>query len=270
MTDNWQEKITRLRKQTRELQETLDGDIAHPEQLAGANRLRLRLKAFLVDAADIPLRLKALLSAVSVLPPCGLIVLAKNGEILHFDERIMMLLGVAPTKSILKNGQLDIKFLNAADKDTPIDESELPWNKEFGDDDEIATGRIYLHSPGRPDEWSSVVDERRIAATSRNISENPDDEICLVAELHGISTGKVEKTAEKEAEKTAQNKIIGFASVVPKNNELRAVYVSPELVGEGLGAQILAFVERVACKAGVRELNLDASLNAEGFYLRHG
>ena len=84
------------------------------------------------------------------------------------------------------------------------------------------------------DEWSSVVDERRIAATSRNISENPDDEICLVAELHGISTGKVEKTAEKEAEKTAQNKIIGFASVVPKNNELRAVYVSPELVGEDL------------------------------------
>jgi len=65
-------------------------------------------------------------------------------------------------------------------------------------------------------------------------------------------------------------KIVGFGSIVPKNSELRAVYVHPDFGREGVGSQILSALEDLARQHRLAELTMDASLNAEDFYLHHG
>jgi putative acetyltransferase len=64
--------------------------------------------------------------------------------------------------------------------------------------------------------------------------------------------------------------VVGFGSVAPAAESLRAVYVDPSHARCGVGAGILAELEALARAAGTMCLHMDASLNAESFYLRHG
>ncbi len=64
--------------------------------------------------------------------------------------------------------------------------------------------------------------------------------------------------------------IVGFGSIVPKNSELRAIYVHPDFGREGVGSRSLSALEDLARQHGLGELAMDASLNAEDFYLNHG
>jgi putative acetyltransferase len=66
------------------------------------------------------------------------------------------------------------------------------------------------------------------------------------------------------------NRTVGFGIIMPKCNELRAVYVHPAFGRQGIGTQILAGLERIAIERGVNTLKLDASLNAEKFYAKNG
>jgi len=69
---------------------------------------------------------------------------------------------------------------------------------------------------------------------------------------------------------TRNGRTVGFGSIIPKRNELRAVYVHPDLGRQGVGTQIISVLERLAVERGLKELDLDASLNAERFYLKNG
>ncbi len=60
--------------------------------------------------------------------------------------------------------------------------------------------------------------------------------------------------------------VVGFASLVRR--EVQAVYVIPE--GRGQGTGLLAAVEVEARRRGLTALDVHASLNAAGFYRRHG
>ena len=64
--------------------------------------------------------------------------------------------------------------------------------------------------------------------------------------------------------------IVGFGSVVPSKQEIRAIYVDPMFAHQGIGSQILRNLEDLALRHSAEELYLDASLNAEKFYCRHG
>ena len=64
--------------------------------------------------------------------------------------------------------------------------------------------------------------------------------------------------------------MVGFATLVPANKEVRAVYVSHSCGRLGVGSQLLGAVEQLARGRGLSELHLDSSLNAEAFYLAHG
>jgi putative acetyltransferase len=66
------------------------------------------------------------------------------------------------------------------------------------------------------------------------------------------------------------NLIVGFGSIVPNNNELRALYVHPSFGRCGIGAGILAVLEHEARSLGLSYLQMDASINAESFYRKHG
>ena len=72
------------------------------------------------------------------------------------------------------------------------------------------------------------------------------------------------------AESAENALIIGFGSIVPAQQELRAVYVDPLFGRRGVGPKILSHLEALAILHGTDILHVDASLNAERFYNRHG
>jgi putative acetyltransferase len=100
----------------------------------------------------------------------------------------------------------------------------------------------------RLDEWSPIVDEKRIQAflTRSTI----DEEITRVAVQDEL--------------------IVGFGTIVPVLNELRACYVLPRFYRQGIGRRLLSALEEEAKAAGVGWLNLNSSLNAEEFYRAAG
>ncbi|MCB4768194.1 GNAT family N-acetyltransferase [Ancylobacter sp. Lp-2] len=83
---------------------------------------------------------------------------------------------------------------------------------------------------------------------------------------HRLDTGEEEAVVARARNGT----IIAFGSFVPGGRELRAVYVAPEHGRLGIGGALLQALELRARKYGLTEFVLDASLNAEAFYVRHG
>ncbi len=107
---------------------------------------------------------------------------------------------------------------------------------------------VNYYDEERLDEWSPKVDDERILAflTRSQI----DEEVTHVA-------------LEDEL-------IVGFGTVVPSLNELRACYVHPDCTRQGIGRRLLEVLEEEARAAGAGWLNLNASLNAEDFYKAMG
>jgi GNAT superfamily N-acetyltransferase len=64
--------------------------------------------------------------------------------------------------------------------------------------------------------------------------------------------------------------ILGFGLLIPKLEELRALYVRPAAGRHGIGKRILQALETRAVAQGVLYLQLNASLNAEAFYRSNG
>jgi putative acetyltransferase len=67
-----------------------------------------------------------------------------------------------------------------------------------------------------------------------------------------------------------QTSILGFGIVIPKLMELRALYVRPAASGQGVGQAVLGELEHRAAAQGIVRIELNASLNADAFYRRHG
>lgn len=100
------------------------------------------------------------------------------------------------------------------------------------------------------EEWSPPVTPLKIAEFSDRFSRGLDGELMFVA--------------------VENDEVLGFGSIVPEICELRAVYVSPKAGRCGIGARLLTHLEEVARSLCVPRLQMDASLNAEQFYLQHG
>ena len=67
-----------------------------------------------------------------------------------------------------------------------------------------------------------------------------------------------------------ERRLLGLAQLDPATARLRALFVAPELQGQGLGRVLLAAVERLARAHGLRAISGAMSLNAVGFYRRAG
>jgi putative acetyltransferase len=80
--------------------------------------------------------------------------------------------------------------------------------------------------------------------------DNRDDEIRLMAEIDGQP--------------------VGIGALVLSNSELRACYVVPSAARRGVGAALVAEIERIAREHGLVYLQLESSLTAEPFYATLG
>jgi putative acetyltransferase len=84
----------------------------------------------------------------------------------------------------------------------------------------------------------------------RDLVQNPDGEIRLIAELDGA--------------------IAGIGALVVAGSELRACYVAPDAARRGCGSALVREIERIAREHRLTRLYLASSLNAEQFYAAHG
>lgn len=96
------------------------------------------------------------------------------------------------------------------------------------------------------DAWAPPVTDEAVAA----FLGNPDDEVCVVAELDG--------------------EFVGIGSVVPRLKQLRACYVAPKGIRKGVGTRIVRELERIARESGVRRLESVSTVTAEPFYRNLG
>lgn len=80
--------------------------------------------------------------------------------------------------------------------------------------------------------------------------------------LQGMAAGENLFVAE------ANGKIAGFSALL--STEVRAVYVHPDYLRQGIGARLYQKLEDAAVAKGARKLSLSSSINAVAFYTSLG
>lgn len=60
--------------------------------------------------------------------------------------------------------------------------------------------------------------------------------------------------------------VVGFGVLDLDSGTVEALFVHPSHMGRGIGRMVLKHFDDLACKAGLRQLSLDSSLNAVSFY----
>ena len=98
------------------------------------------------------------------------------------------------------------------------------------------------------DDWSAPVTDKRINDTKKKLQAGRIT--FVVAEING--------------------EIIGFGAIVPKDYEIRAVYVLPKAKRKGVGTALLRKLEGIAKQNNIKKLNLESSITAEKFYNKSG
>ena len=68
---------------------------------------------------------------------------------------------------------------------------------------------------------------------------------------------------------TLQNSPVGFASLRGADH-IDILYVHPSAVGQGVASMLIEALEKLAGGRGAKSLTVDASDNAEGFFLKRG
>jgi N-acetylglutamate synthase-like GNAT family acetyltransferase len=116
----------------------------------------------------------------------------------------------------------------------------------------VHRGAVFSKAAGHYDQvrleaWAPGPTLERIARIEQEIID--PNYIFLVAEVEG--------------------EIVGYASAIPSNNELRSLHVKTNSIGN-VGRALLAEIEKQAFAAGAKHLEFDASINAEAFYKANG
>ena len=76
------------------------------------------------------------------------------------------------------------------------------------------------------------------------------------------------KSGEKFWVAVQGRKVLGFSILL--NDEIRAVYIHPRFVGQGIGKRLLIKAEKWSRKHNFRKLNLKSSITAQDFYKSQG
>lgn len=93
-------------------------------------------------------------------------------------------------------------------------------------------------------------------AAQRWADAAPPNRMQLALELHDVWVAELDGA------------VVGWVEV--GSDHIAGMYVHPEHAGQGIGSVLLAHAEAEIQAAGYTAVRLDASWNAEKFYLRHG
>lgn len=87
--------------------------------------------------------------------------------------------------------------------------------------------------------------------------------------IERVRQGWIESPDRRVIVARGNGQVVGFG-FIHKDGELQSLYIHPDYGRRGIGASILAALEREAIALGLTYLRLNASLNAEAFYRSQG
>ncbi len=130
--------------------------------------------------------------------------------------------------------------------------------------------------PARPEDAAAIIEIHAAAVHQTAAAYYPEVVIHSWARLP-ITRERIKRVKERWIENpnhrivvAKQNsQIVGFG-FIHRNNELQGLYVHPDFGRCGIGSKILAVLEQKAVDEGLSYLQVDASINAEAFYNKHG
>ena len=64
--------------------------------------------------------------------------------------------------------------------------------------------------------------------------------------------------------------LMGLGILDIQNAEISAIYIHPDSVGNGVGTKLLYELEKIARNSNVVKITINSTLNAKGFYQKHG
>ena len=64
--------------------------------------------------------------------------------------------------------------------------------------------------------------------------------------------------------------LMGLGILDIQNAEISAIYIHPDAVGNGIGTELLCKLEEIARNNNIVKISVHSTLNAKGFYQRHG
>ncbi len=64
--------------------------------------------------------------------------------------------------------------------------------------------------------------------------------------------------------------LMGLGILDIQNSEISAIYIHPDAAGNGIGTEILCKLEAIARNHNAVQITVHSTLNAKGFYQRHG
>ena len=67
-----------------------------------------------------------------------------------------------------------------------------------------------------------------------------------------------------------ENRLVGFGQLDLGRREIEGVHVAPDKARSGIGRRLVTEMENVVLRAGLEDIQVQASLNAEGFYAACG
>ena len=110
-----------------------------------------------------------------------------------------------------------------------------------------------------------------------NTAKTDYDRDILNAWHEGVTKSRIEKTKQilidgEEEIFVCEDKdiIVGFSSIIPNINEFRAVYVRANYGSKSIGSKLLQALEGRASELNLSYLQLNSSITAQRFYIKHG
>jgi putative acetyltransferase len=127
---------------------------------------------------------------------------------------------------------------------------------------------IATHRPATPDDAPRLFELRResiIALAPHGMSVSDAEIWARNLSIRGMEL-KIREMEILVAEIDGQ--VVGWGAIC--GDRLEGLYTDPDFAGRGIGTELLSKLEVLMLARGVRTIRAEASLNAEGFYLRRG
>ena len=110
---------------------------------------------------------------------------------------------------------------------------------------------------------------RNAAILAQCSGHYPEDDLAVWT-AGSVMDRFVQTVADRFYVATVEHSVAGTGMIDTATGHLDAIFVRPDMMGHGIGTQMMVYLENIAVQAGLKKLTLDSTLNAASFYRKCG
>jgi GNAT superfamily N-acetyltransferase len=115
------------------------------------------------------------------------------------------------------------------------------------------------------DDAAAAWEIRNAAILSRCKGHYPPESLAIWTNGE-IAEGFIQFVVQQLYVAAVNDAVVGTGMIDCDTGRLDAIFVHPDMMGHGIGKQMVSFLEDIGRAAGLTKLTLDSTLNAAGFY----